>query len=154
MTGHPFFDSGLLRDCWLGAFRAMILYFRPRLANRCKVEWFRLQLSLLQGRFARLQQPECRQVRQRRQSSASDSNFRSGKEECLACSSSSLRQRRMARLQFIVVASKKNGSPAHHRRSGKEEWPACSNNVCSGGDNVPRPILIFVAAKKNGPPAE
>ena len=37
MTGHPFFDSGLLRGCCLGAFRAVILDFRPRFANRCKV---------------------------------------------------------------------------------------------------------------------
>ena len=27
MTGHPFFDSGLLRGCGLGAFRAVILDF-------------------------------------------------------------------------------------------------------------------------------
>ena len=37
MTGHPFFDSGLLRGCGLGAFRAVILDFRPRLGNLCKV---------------------------------------------------------------------------------------------------------------------
>ena len=37
MTGHPFFDSGLLRGCGLGAFRAVILDFRPRLANRCEL---------------------------------------------------------------------------------------------------------------------
>ena len=37
MTGHPFFDSGLLRGCGLGAFRAVILDFRLRLGNRCKV---------------------------------------------------------------------------------------------------------------------
>ena len=67
MTGHPFFDSGLLRGCGLGAFRAVILDFRPRLANRCRGEWFRLQWSVLQRRFARLQQAGCRQVRQRRQ---------------------------------------------------------------------------------------
>ena len=36
-------------------FRASILDFRPRLANRCRVEWFRLQLSLLQRGIARLQ---------------------------------------------------------------------------------------------------
>ena len=36
MTGHPFFDSGLLRGCGLGAFRAVILDFRPRFANHCK----------------------------------------------------------------------------------------------------------------------
>ena len=33
----------------------------------CEGEWFRLQLSLLQRGIARLQQTECRQVRQRRQ---------------------------------------------------------------------------------------
>ena len=37
MTGHPFFDSGMFRGCGLGAFRAVILDFRPRLGNRCKV---------------------------------------------------------------------------------------------------------------------
>ena len=38
-------------------------------SNLCRDrgEWFRLQWSLLQGRFARLQQAGCRQVRQRRQ---------------------------------------------------------------------------------------
>ena len=35
-------------------------------------------------------------------------------------------------------------------RSGKEEWPACYSRRRS---NLPSPILIFVAAKKNGPPA-
>ena len=35
-------------------------------------------------------------------------------------------------------------------RSGKEECPACYSRRRS---NLPRPILIFVAAKKNGPPA-
>ena len=73
MTGHPFFDSGLLRGSCLGAFRAVILDFRPRLANRCKVlpvftlfrasildfrprlgnrcrvEWFRLQTATTPG---------------------------------------------------------------------------------------------------------
>ena len=36
MTGHPFFDSGLLRGCCLGAFRAVILDFRAPFENRCK----------------------------------------------------------------------------------------------------------------------
>ena len=31
---------------------------------------------------------------------------------------------------------------------GKEEWPACSGR---SGDDLPRPILIFFAATKNGP---
>ena len=55
MTGHPFFDYGQFRGCCLGAFRAVILDFRLRLGNRCRVEWFRLQLSLLQRGIARLQ---------------------------------------------------------------------------------------------------
>ena len=33
----------------------------------------------------------------------------------------------------------------------KEEWPAY---VSRGGNDLPRPIQIFVAAEKNGPPAE
>ena len=32
----------------------------------------------------------------------------------------------------------------------KEEWPACSVH---SGNGLPHPILIFVTAKKNGPPA-
>ena len=32
----------------------------------------------------------------------------------------------------------------------KGEWPACSVH---GGNGLPHPILIFVTAKKNGPPA-
>ena len=37
-----------------------------------------------------------------------------------------------------------------HNRRGGGEWPACYGR---SGINLPRPILIFVAAKKNGPPA-
>ena len=33
----------------------------------------------------------------------------------------------------------------------EEEWPAY---VSRGGNDLPRPIQIFVAAEKNGPPAE
>ena len=35
-------------------------------------------------------------------------------------------------------------------RSCKEEWPACRGRR---DNDLPRLILIFVAAKKNGPPA-
>ena len=35
-------------------------------------------------------------------------------------------------------------------RCVKEEWPACYGR---SGIDPPRPILIFVASKKNGPPA-
>ena len=35
-------------------------------------------------------------------------------------------------------------------RSCKEEWPACYGR---SGNGIPRPILIFVAAKKNSPTA-
>ena len=34
-----------------------------------------------------------------------------------------------------------------HNRCGDKEWPACYGR---SGDDLPRPILIFVAAKKNG----
>ena len=34
-----------------------------------------------------------------------------------------------------------------HNRRGGGEWPACYGR---SGDDLPRPILIFVAAKKNG----
>ena len=61
--------------------RALILDFKLKLGNRCRGEWFRLLRSWRQ-RF-----------------SASDSNFRSGKEEWF-------------RLQLIVVAAQKNGPPA------------------------------------------
>ena len=37
-----------------------------------------------------------------------------------------------------------------HNRRGGGEWPACYGR---SGIDLPRPILIFVAAKKNGPPA-
>ena len=36
MTGHPFFDSALLRGCGLGVFRAVILDLRAQFENRCK----------------------------------------------------------------------------------------------------------------------
>ena len=35
----------------------------------------------------------------------------------------------------------------HNRRDGGE-WPACYGRRCN---DLPRPILIFVAAKENGP---
>ena len=37
-----------------------------------------------------------------------------------------------------------------HNRRGGGEWPACYGR---SGIDLPRPILIFVASKKNGPPA-
>ena len=74
--------------------RASILDFRPRLANRCRGEWFRLLRSWRQ-RF-----------------SASDSNFRSGKEEW---------------------------PTASHRRCGTKECPAFRMTVAdAGGDGLPR----------------
>ena len=73
---------------------ASILDFKPKLENRCRGEWFRLLRSWRQ-RF-----------------SASDSNFRSGKEEW---------------------------PTASHRRCGKEEWPAFRMTVAdAGGDSLPR----------------
>ena len=77
-----------------------------------------------------------RQLRPSRQRpSASDSNF-------------SWWQRRMAR-QLRPSRQQPSASDSNFR-SGKEEWPACYDRRDNG---LPRPILIFVAAKKNGPPA-
>ena len=68
----------------------------------------------------------------RRRSSASDSNFLCGNRELFRLQQL-LRQRCSASDSIL--------------RSRKEEWPACSS--CCGND-VPRPILFFVAARKNG----
>ena len=107
-------------------------------------------LSLSQRRTARLLRPS------RQRPSASDSNFRSGKEEwpvCyVRCGSNLLRP------ILFFVAAKKNGPPAtpsrlrcsafdSNFRSVKEEWPACYDRR---DNDLPRPILIFVVAKKNG----
>ena len=55
MTGHPFFDSGLLRGCGLGAFRAVILDFRGKFGNRCKdfpsYDFFRAVILDLRAQF-------------------------------------------------------------------------------------------------------
>ena len=45
-----------------------------------------------------------------------------------------------------VVAATSSASDSNFL-SCKEEWPACSDR---SGDDLPRPNLIFVAAKKNG----
>ena len=71
----------------------------------------------------------------RQRPSASDSNFRSGKEEWPACYGR--RDNGLPRPILIFVAAKKNGSVCYGRRD----------------NGFPRPILIFVAAKKNGPSA-
>ena len=87
---------------------AVILDFRLRLGNRCRVSPAELVVSTM---------------------SASDSNLRCGKEEWSACSGS--RDDDPPRPVLIFVAAKKNGS------------------ACSGSrDDSPRPILIFVAADK------
>ena len=79
--------------------------------------------------MARLQQS----LRQR--SSASDSNLRCRKGEWFRLQQSS-RQRSSASDSNFCCR--------------KGEWPACSSRC---GSNLPRPILISVATKENGPPA-
>ena len=80
----------------------------------------RFYSSSLQRRMARLR------------SSASKSNLRRCKEEWF-------RLQRLSRLRC-------SASDSNLRRC-KEEWLACSG---SRDDDPPRPILIFVAARKNG----
>ena len=58
---------------------------------------------------------------------------------------SSLPQRRMARLQQSL--RQQSSASDSILRSSKGEWPACSSRR---GSDLPHPILIFVAAKKNG----
>ena len=101
--------------------------------------------------MARLQQS----LRQR--SSASDSNFRSGKEEWFRLQwfaattfrvrfYSSLPQRRMVSPAVVVAAATMSASDSN-LRCHEGEWPACSSRR---GCDLPRPILFFVAAKENG----
>ena len=96
----------------------------------------------------------------RQQSTASNSNFRSCKEEWPACYDR--RDNELPRPILIYAAAKKNGPPAvavaattsasnSNLRCSKEEWPAWYDRR---DKDLPRPILFFVAAKKNGPPAD
>ena len=48
-----------------------------------------------------------------------------------------------------AVAATRSASDSNFR-CRKGEWPACSNRC---GSDLPRPILISVATKENGPPA-
>ena len=88
--------------------------------------------------------------------SASDSNFRRGKEEWFRLQRDqrqrilrpiqiSSRQRRMVP-PAAGFAAKSSASDSNLRR-GKEEWFRLQRALLQ---RVPRPILIFVAAKKNG----
>ena len=47
----------------------------------------------------------------------------------------------------VVVAAATRSASDSNLRCRKEEWPACSSRR---GSDLPHPILIFVAAKKNG----
>ena len=96
----------------------------------------------------------------RQQSTASNSNFRSCKEEWPACYDR--RDNELPRPILIFAAAKKNGPTAADvaatssasdsiLRCREEKWPACYDRC---GSDLPRPILFFVAAKKNGPPAD
>ena len=61
---------------------------------------------------------------------------------------SSLPRRRTVSPAAVVAAT--SSASDSNFLSCKEEWPAC---IGRRGNDLPRPILIFVAAKKNGPPA-
>ena len=61
----------------------------------------------------------------------------------------SLLRRRMVSPAAVVAATLSVSDSILRCRKG--EWPACSGR---GGNDLPRPILFFVAAKKNGQPAD
>ena len=61
----------------------------------------------------------------------------------------SLPRRRMVSPAAVVAATLSVSDS--NLRCRKGEWPACSGRC---GRDLPRPILFFVAAKENGPPAD
>ena len=119
-------------------FRASILDFKPRLENRCKLfpVYTLIRASILDFR-AKLAN-RCR---------VSPAEFVVSTVFRVRFYSSLL-QRRMARL--LRPSRQQPSASDSNFRSYKEEWPACYDRC---GSNLPRPILIFEAEKKNGPPA-
>ena len=121
-------------------FRASILDFRLKLENRCRVflVYALLRASILDFR-ARLEN-RCKvfPVYALFRASILDFKLRLA-NRC---------KRRMVS-SAAAVATTRSVSDSN-LRSCKEEWPACRGRR---DNDLPRLILIFVAAKKNGPPA-
>ena len=68
------------------------------------------------------------------------------RQRCFA-SDSILRSRKEEWFRLQRLSRQRSSASDSILRRCKEEWPACSG---SRDDDPPRPILIFVAAKKNG----
>ena len=123
-------------------FRALILNFKPKLANRCRVfpvsAIFRASILDFRSRLGN----RCKLFPVYPLFRALILDFRP----------------RFANHCSTIVAAVWNGLPATAVAAtifrirfkflcSKEEWPACSVH---GGNDLPRPILISVEAKKNG----
>ena len=65
----------------------------------------------------------------------------------MSASDSNLRCRKGEWLHLQQSSRKRSSTSDSNLRCRKEEWPACSGRR---GSDLPRPILISVAAKKNG----
>ncbi|MCI7748749.1 MAG: hypothetical protein MSH61_00105 [Bacteroidales bacterium] len=150
-------------------FRALILDFKPKLANRCRVfpvsAIFRASILDFRARLAN----RCKLFPDYTLLRASILDFRARlANRCkyfpvyslLRASILDFKPRLGNRCSTIVVAVE-NGPPAavvaatnsasdSVLRCSKGKWLACYGR---SGNDLPRPILFFVAAKKNGPPA-
>ena len=119
--------------------RASILDFRARLGNRCKVfpVYILFRASILdfkprlanrcRGEWFRLLQP---------------SRTQAG----TGCHEGGIILSTKPPERHLSLPQQRSASDSN-LRSGKEEWFAC---CVRGGNDLPRPILIFVASKKKG----
>ena len=125
--------------------RASILDFGARLANRCKVfpVYALLRASILKfkPRFENRckvfpgNSPKAASILDFIHRLANQCSFLPGNASCTA---------------VILDLRGSIWESLQHHRSCSEELPACS---ARRGNDLPHPILIFVAAKENGPPA-
>ena len=128
-----------------GLLRASILDFRGRLANRCRSfpgnAFQRASILDFGARLANRckvfpgNSPKAASILDFIHRLANQCSFLPGNASCTAV--------------ILDLRGSIWESLQHHRRSS-EELPACSSR---SGNDLPRPILISVAAKENGPPA-
>ena len=128
-----------------GLLRTSILDFKPKLANRCRVfpvsAIFHASILDFRARLAN----RCKLFPDYTLLRASILDFKP----------------KLANRCSTIVVAVENGPPAavvaatnsasdSVLRCSKGKWLACYGR---SGNDLPRPILFFVAAKKNGPPA-
>ena len=125
-----------------GLLPTSILDFRARLANRCKVlpVYALLRASIL--KFKPRFENQCKVLSGNSPKAASILDFMPR----LANQCSFLPGNASCTAVILDLRGSIWESLQHHRRSS-EELPACS---ARRGNELPRPILIFVAAKRNG----